>query len=126
MMNEVSLGFSGCGHRVRVRASLGALTLISHPARSAALRRNDNNIHHLTGHLYRQGRGAQCEVAAPQQRVCAAAEVCFCCKKEGRAGLEHNGLIETCFFFFFPLSVSMMCFLKVRLASGQILAALFP
>lgn len=26
------------------------------PARTAALWRNDNNIHHLTGHLYRQDR----------------------------------------------------------------------
>lgn len=88
MMNEVALGFSccggwcvcvcvRCGRDIKSRTVFGGFSLIPSPAMTAALWRNDNNIHHLTGHLFRQDRttiqggraGALCVCAPGRLRV---------------------------------------------------------
>lgn len=57
------------GYREK-HGSLGSFYIDSSLTRTAVLCRNDNSIHHLTGHLYRQGRSAVQDSFARANYVC--------------------------------------------------------
>ncbi len=50
--------FVCCCRDIKSRKGLWGFHIDCTPARTAALWRNDSSIHHVTGHLYRQGRTA--------------------------------------------------------------------
>lgn len=64
------------GYREK-HGSLGSFYIDSSLTRTAVLCRNNNSIHHLTGHLYRQGRSAVQDSFARANYVCMQLEQCM-------------------------------------------------